>query len=101
MHEIGIWIARFQEEWRVGDQDARMPVGKIRAELDNGRSFHLRLVVTSFLGISSAPFTARISRSAMPVPKISVQAPPLMEFPRSATVTLEASASIAAFCPSS
>ena len=66
------------------------------AELDNGRSFNLRLVVTSFLGISSAPFTARISRSAMPVPKISVQAPPLMEFPRSATVTLEASASIAA-----
>ena len=42
MHEIGIRIARFQEEWRVGDQDARIPVGEIRAELDNGRSIRGR-----------------------------------------------------------
>ena len=64
-------------------------------ELDDGSTFTILLVVTNFLGIRSAPFTIRITRAAFPVPSISVQAPPLLLFPASASVSLEAKASIA------
>ena len=66
------------------------------AELDGGGTFDLVLVVTTFLGVASAPCSSTVTRAALPVPAISVQAPPLLVFPRSATVTLEARAAIAA-----
>ena len=64
-------------------------------ELDGGHDFRLSLMVYNFLGASSPPFALTIRRAATPVPVVFIQAPPLLTFPSTAKVTLEASATIA------
>ena len=65
------------------------------AELDKGRRFEVRLVVTSFLGIASTPQSIVVQRAALPVPSISIKAPPVLYLPRSSSVVIQATASIA------
>jgi hypothetical protein len=47
------------------------------AELDGGAHFKLYLAVSNFLGASSSSFELILTRAAMPLPSISIQAPPL------------------------
>lgn len=65
-------------------------------ELNGGRSFHLMLIVRNFLGVSSTPRTLSFRRAELPVPIVTIEAPPLLIIPSSAKVTLEARASTAA-----
>ena len=64
-------------------------------ELDGGSTFNFVLSVRNFLGSTSEPFAFTVSRAALPVPLIAIQAPPLLSFPATARVALEARASIA------
>ena len=60
--------------------------------LDGGSVFTITLVVTSFLGLSSMPSTLTLTRAAMPVPSITIQAPPLLILPAAARIALVAQA---------
>ena len=72
------------------------------AELNDGAHFQLYLVVVNFLGASSSSFELTLTRDALPLPSITIQAPPLLALPASASVSLEAHAQIAAcFSPNS
>ena len=62
--------------------------------LDGGSTFAITLTVTTFLGRVSAPFHLTITRAPLPVPSLVVLAAPLLTFPASAGVTLEAQASV-------
>ena len=64
-------------------------------ELDGGKDFRMILLVQSFLGASSPPYALTVRRAATPVPVVFIQAPPLLTFPFSAKVTLEARATTA------
>ena len=63
--------------------------------LDGGQGFEIRLRVVNFLGARSTWTTVKLTRAPMPVPLVAIQAPPLLTFPRIATVSIEAEASIA------
>ena len=65
------------------------------AELDDGRRFEIWLVVTNFLGIVSTPQSIVVQRAALPVPSISIKAPPVLYLPRASSVVIQAAASIA------
>ena len=70
-------------------------------QLDGGQRFEVQLVVTNFLGVASAPYVVVVTRAAIPVPSVSINAPSLLVFPASGSVRLAASASIApCFLPS-
>ena len=64
--------------------------------LNGGSSFTITLTVTTFLGRVSAPFHLTITRAPLPVPSLVVLAAPLplLTFPASSGVTLEAQASV-------
>ena len=62
--------------------------------LNGGSSFTITLTVITFLGRVSAPFHLTITRAPLPVPSLVVLAAPLLTFPASSGVTLEAQASV-------
>ena len=64
-------------------------------ELEGGSSFVIIVTATNFLGASSVPYTITINRASRPVPSVSIQAPPLLTFPESEAVALNANAKIA------
>ena len=64
------------------------------AELDGGSRFDFVLVVANFLGSISAPYPISITRATVPVPSVTIMAPPLVSIPVSSLVPLEASARI-------
>ena len=45
----------------------------LRSELDDGHVFIFLLVVTNFLGQSSAPYTVEVTRATMAIPMITIQ----------------------------
>jgi hypothetical protein len=71
----------------------RFASGPVLTWLDSTRA--QVLVVTNFLGTGSEPYTLTVRRAAMPVPSIYVAAPPLLTFPASTRLALEARAAIA------
>ena len=62
--------------------------------LGGGDEFEFVLVVVNFLGARSTPQAAAVRRAALPIPTITIEAPPLLLFGRSASVLLEARASL-------
>ena len=66
------------------------------AELDGGNQFEILLIVQSFLGSVSEAYTISVTRAALPVPSLTIQAPPLLQLPASASrVALAGSATVA------
>ena len=61
-------------------------------EVDGGNTFTLILKVTTFLGSTSVPVYVTITRAAMPVPSVTIKAPPLLVIPGTSTVTIQAQA---------
>ena len=64
-------------------------------ELDGGTRFIITLRVLNFLGQASEPTTTTIYKASIPLPNIAIQAPPLLTFPATQTVSLEAQSEIA------
>jgi hypothetical protein len=78
------------------DQQQQQTVELTGADLDGGNHFEIILIVRSFLGSSSTPYTIIVTRAALPVPLLTIQAPPLLQLPVSAPRTaLQGKASIA------
>ena len=65
------------------------------AELDGGTTFEIVLTTSDFLGARSPAFTISISRNAMPIPNIAIQAPPVLLFAATNRISLEAQARLA------
>ena len=62
------------------------------SEVDGGNTFTVILKVTTFLGSTSVPVYVTVTRAAMPVPSVTIQAPPLLVIPGTSTVTVQAQA---------
>ena len=67
----------------------------LSTELDGGRTYVFLLYVTNFLGSVSANYEISILRDSMPIPTISIEAPPLFTFRASSKVALQAKATLA------
>lgn len=76
----------------VGD----VPAVELRPpEIDGGGSFAVVLTVTSYLGVTSAEYTTTVSRSALPLPSVTIEAPPLLYITPARPIQLEATARLA------
>ena len=57
-------------------------VAKLKSELNGGNTFVFLLKVSNFLGSSSTEYEFKALRDALPIPTISIEAPPLFTFRR-------------------
>ena len=67
----------------------------LSGELDGGRNFSFLLRTATFLGRESEPSTVVVQRAAIPIPTITVGAPPLLRLRAGASVTVQAKATLA------
>ena len=63
-------------------------------ELDGGSSFEIVLTVSNFLKSTSMTVTFSMARAALPIPTITIQAPPILLFSTLTTVSIDASATL-------
>ena len=72
-----------------------VPRVTLSTELDGGRTYVFLLRVSNFLGSVSTEFEITVLRDSLPIPSISIEAPPLFTFRASTAVSLQASATLA------
>ena len=64
-------------------------------ELDGGREYVMLLRVRNFLGVESEVAEVVVLRDSLPIPTITIAAPPLMRWRASDKVTFQAAATLA------
>ena len=66
------------------------------SQLTGGRRFLFLLRVTNFLGVQSPEYNFSVLRDPLPIPTISIEAPPLFTFRSSINVTVQGKAALPA-----
>ena len=66
----------------------------VSTELDGGRKFLFLLRVSSFLGVQSDEYEFEVLRDPLPIPTISIEAPPVFTFRSSTQVSVQGKATL-------
>ena len=77
----------------MGTSNAEMI--SLASELDGGRTYVMLLKVLNFLGVASTVTEVIVTRDSLPIPTITIAAPPLLRYRAADSITLQAAAQLA------